>query len=192
MKTALLVIDMQNFFEPMTKDCLPNVLRLSSFFCENGLTQIFTRHGHTKEELTPPFTNQLVRKWGPEGSIAIGTHDFQLIKEIATAHEQAAGEIPVLLKNTYDAFINTDLDAILKHRKIDRVILTGVMTDCCCDTTGRSAFNRGYETFMISDGTGSANKEQHKAGLKAFGFAFGPVMTTEEAVDRLLREMDEA
>jgi nicotinamidase-related amidase len=187
-KTALLIIDMQNVFISMTKTALPNVIRLSDFFRKHDLNQIFTQHGHSKEELAPPFTNQLVKKWGVEGSIAIGTHDFDLIPAIRTAQEDAAGENPIVRKNTYDAFLNTPLETILKQRKIERVVICGVMTDCCCDTTGRSAFNRGFETWMVSDATGSANQEQHMAGLKAFEFAFGKIITTTEVIKALEQE----
>lgn len=100
------------------------------------------------------------------------------IKEIAKDH-------PVVAKNTYDAFINTALESELEKGKVERVVVCGVMTDCCCDTTARSAFDRGYETWLVSDACGSANKMQHEAGLRGFGFAFGEVLTTEEVVKRL-------
>lgn len=56
------------------------------------------------------------------------------------------------------------------------------------DTTARSAFNRGFETWLVSDACGSANKAQHQAGLRGFGFAFGDVLTTEEALERLKKD----
>jgi nicotinamidase-related amidase len=88
-------------------------------------------------------------------------------------------------KNVYDAFVGTDLEERLCRDKVERVVIVGVMTDCCCDTTGRSAFNRGWETWMVSDATGSASKEQHEAGLKAWGFGYGDVIDTEEVLRRL-------
>ena len=91
----------------------------------------------------------------------------------------------VVAKNTYDGFINTDLDDVLKRGSVERVVVCGVMTDCCCDTTARSAFDRGYETWLVQDACGSANKEQHEAGLRGFGFAFGEVLTTAEVIRRL-------
>lgn len=56
------------------------------------------------------------------------------------------------------------------------------------DTTARSAFNRGYETWLVSDACGTANDAQHQAGLKGFGFAFGEVLTTEEVIGRLKKD----
>lgn len=200
-KTALLVIDMQVFFESMTTNALPNVLRLCKHFSKNSAPIIFTQHGHTKSELTTtPSPNQLVRKWGPAGSIAAGSEDWKLLDQLhqflpaaytgkATPLGQSVPEASkakewpkVVPKNTYDAFINTSLAAVLEAAEIERVIVCGVMTDCCVDTTGRSAFNRGYETWLVKDASGSANHRQHEAGLRGFGFAFGEVLSTDQVL----------
>ena len=122
-----------------------------------------------------------MRKWGPDGSIATGSRDWELVPEI----KKRAREHRVVAKNTYDAFLNTDLNDVLKRGAVERVVVCGVMTDCCCDTTARSAFNRGYETWLVQDACGSANKKQHEAGLRGFGFAFGEVLTTAEVIRRL-------
>lgn len=179
--TALLIIDMQKVFLPMTSSSLPNILTLISTFKSLSLPLIFTQHGHSSTELTPPFANKLVRKWGPSGSIATGSSDWELIPSIAkesTSH-------PIVGKNTYDAFINTNLATLLKEKEVERVVVCGVMTDCCCDTTARSAFNRGFETWLVDDACGTASNEQHEAGLKGFGFAFGDVVKTAEVLKRL-------
>ncbi|EHY52795.1 hypothetical protein HRR83_007656 [Exophiala dermatitidis] len=205
-KTALVVIDMQNFFESMTTTALPNIIRLITHFTSTRAPIIFTQHGHTGAELTTtPSPNQLVRKWGPGGSIAAGSEDWQIIeplhrflpptysgKAIPLGHSEpepegsAVNDWPkVVPKNTYDAFINTNLAQVLESAGVERVVVCGVMTDCCVDTTGRSAFNRGYETWLVEDASGSANRKQHEAGLRGFGFAFGEVLRTGEVLDRL-------
>lgn len=181
MATVLLIVDMQHIFLDMTTTALPNILNLSHHFQSSNLPLIFTQHGHSKEQLTPPYRNQLVRKWGPDGSIAIGSEDWEFLPEI----EKLAKGYPVVAKDTYDAFINTDLGERLEVGGVERVVVCGVMTDCCCDTTARSAFDRGYETWLVRDACGSANRKQHEAGLRGFGFAFGEVLTTEEVVKRL-------
>ncbi|ORY10960.1 Isochorismatase-like protein [Clohesyomyces aquaticus] len=181
-KTALLVIDMQNYFLPMTTTALPNIVKLSAFFSAHDLPQIFTQHGHPPSDFTPPITNQLVRKWGSGGSVHAGTPEWELIPSI---QELVTKDTPIIHKNVYDAFLYSDLEEQLKSRGVVRVVITGVMTDCCCDTTGRSAFNRGFETWMVGDGTGSAGKGQHERGLKAWSFGYGEVIDTEEVMHRL-------
>lgn len=196
MTTALLIVDMQNVFTSMTTTCLPKILHLATHFKTRSLPIIFTQHGHSASELTPPLRNQLVRKWEPSGSIATGSHDWELMPSIAdfisssssTKHDnnKPAESYPIIPKNTYDAFINTNLAAVLEEKEVERVVVCGVMTDCCCDTTARSAFNRGYETWLVGDACGTASKKQHEAGLNGFGYAFGDVLETEEVVGRVL------
>lgn len=181
MATALLVVDMQRIFADMTVSALPNITKLISHFQSNDMPCIFTQHGHSKEELTPPFKNQVVRKWGPSGSIATGSEQWELQDEILS---QSKG-CPVVGKNTYHAFINTDLEKILQEKKVERIVVCGVMTDCCCDTSARSAFNRGYETWLVEDACGTATEKQHQAGLQGFRFACGNVIKTAEVIRRL-------
>ena len=175
---------MQNVFHPMATTAIPQIQKLHNFVENSSRSIMFTQHGHTKEELTPPFKNQLVRRWGPNGSIQKGSKEWELIPEI----KKLVKDSPIVAKNTYDAFINTNLATLLDERGIERVVVCGVMTDCCCDTTARSAFNRGYETWLVSDACGSANKKQHEAGLNGFGFACDGVMTTSEAISKLQKD----
>ncbi|RMY16939.1 hypothetical protein D0868_00031 [Hortaea werneckii] len=176
-RTALLVIDCQNVFEDMIASvAVPNIKKLHDHFEAASSSIIYTQHGHTKEELTPPYKNQLVPR---------GSSDWELLPELKTLAEQ----YPKVQKNTYDAFINTDLTSLLEDREIERVVVCGVMTDCCCDTTARSAFNRGYETWLVSDACGSANKTQHQTGLRGFGFAFGETPTTAGAIKMLAEDV---
>lgn len=133
MATALLVVDMQSFFVAMTGVSLPNMLRLIEHFSARSLPTIFTQHGHTKEELTPPYKNQLVRKWGPDGSIHVGSPDWEFIPEIK---KRVTDQTPVIPKNTYDAFLGSRLEGkpledVLKEKNVERLVVCGVMTDCC-------------------------------------------------------------
>jgi nicotinamidase-related amidase len=112
----------------------------------------------------------------------VNTFDWELMAEVA---ELVTDDTPIIRKNVYDAFLFTDLEKQLRDQGVGRVVICGVMTDCCCDTTGRSAFCRGFETWLVSDATGSADKRQHEAGLKAWEFGFGDVISTKEVMKRL-------
>lgn len=207
-RTALLVIDCQSFFHPMlissTHPVIPNILRLCAHFRFLDLPRIFTQHGHTTSELKPPYRNQLVAKWGPNGSIHVGSKKWALIDELKEEAEGKStldgesqdeerhlsgvgteGDVIMMGKNTYDAFINTALADVLEQKKVERVVVVGVMTDCCVDTTARSAFNRGFETWVVSDACASADETQHEAGLRGFEFGFGEVLETKEVLKRL-------
>ncbi|KAI0122422.1 Isochorismatase hydrolase [Daldinia grandis] len=186
LRTVLLVIDMQNYFTSMTKAALPQIQTLVRHFKSKNLPVIFTQHGHGDADLSdPPYRNQLVRKWGPGGSIHFGSEDWGLQAPIKKLIEDLGDDPQIVYKNTYDAFINTYLEERLKGLNVERAVVCGCMTDCCVDTTARSSFNRGWETWLVRDACGSANKTQHEAGLKGFGFAFGDIVDTREAILRL-------
>ncbi|KAK3079994.1 hypothetical protein LTS18_003423, partial [Coniosporium uncinatum] len=120
-RTALLIIDMQSFFEPMTSPpMLTNLTKLSTHFRSKGSLQIFTRHGHSQDELSGTTKNQLVRKWGAAGSIAYGSPDWELmpqIQKLADANRDE-NETEILAKNTYDSFINTKLEEVLREKGV--------------------------------------------------------------------------
>lgn len=140
-RTALLVIDMQRVFAPMTTAALPNIQRLASRFQSASAPVVLTQHGHSEEELAAcPSPSQLVRRWGPDGSIARGSAGWalqdemrELLVDAAAAAAATAGESwPRLVhKNTYDAFVNTDLAGILEEARVERAVVCGVMTDLC-------------------------------------------------------------
>ena len=92
------------------------------------------------------------------------------------------------MKHKYDAFFETDLDAILRNCAVETVIITGTATNICCDTTARSAFCRDYQVAFLSDATATFDDEMHEATLKTMELLFGRVMTTDE----VLAEMEEA
>ncbi|MCJ1477932.1 hypothetical protein MMC13_006606 [Lambiella insularis] len=183
-KTALLIIDMQVLFTTMVPSALPHIHALHTFFTSTSRPIIFTQHGHPPSDLEPPFKNQLVRRWGVANSIRLGSPDWQFLPSIKKLVQAS----PVVAKNTYDAFVNTNLAALLEEAGVERVVICGVMTDCCCETTARSCFNRGWETWFVSDAMGSATVEQHERAVKDYGFGYGPVLETEEVLGRLRKE----
>ncbi|KAF2201911.1 Isochorismatase hydrolase [Delitschia confertaspora ATCC 74209] len=204
MKSALLIIDMQNYFTPMTMSALPNILRLTTNFTTHNCPIFCTQHGHPPSDLEEPITNQLVKKWGASGSLHINTPEWEFQSSIqkltSKSHNSSSNPITIIPKNTYDAFLglttssptssphSSGLEEKLQQQNVKRVVICGVMTDCCCDTTGRSAFNRGFETWMVSDACGSASEAQHQRGLRAWGFGYGDVITTDTVLARLERE----
>ena len=188
MKTALVIIDMQNFFSRIVDKPLANIKTLHEFFEQTSEPIIFTQHGHTEDELVPPIKNQLIRLVGADNVIMVNTPDWELIPDIW----KMAKDAPVIAKNTYDAFMATDLEACLRQQNVERLIITGVMTDVCCQTTAVSGFVRGYKTWLISDACWTDYLVQHVRAVKALGPLIGRVYTTAEAVDRLLDESSNA
>ena len=167
-RAALLILDMQNFFHnnkshafiPSAKAIIKPIQTLSDLFIQNNLPVIITRHINTKEN-----AKQIDYWW--RDILTENSELSQLITEF---------DIPqanTIIKSQYDAFYNTNLNELLQKSKIEQVIITGVMTHLCCETTARSAFVRGYNVFFPIDGTATYNEEFHFATLTnlAHGFA---------------------
>lgn len=85
----------------------------------------------------------------------------------------------VILKHRYTAFYNTDLETILRCLKVEDLIITGIMTNMCCESTARDAYYRDYRVFFLADATGSINEEMHLASLLNLAFGFAYIKTTE-------------
>ncbi|CAF0906651.1 unnamed protein product [Adineta ricciae] len=175
-KFALLVIDMQNNFASVAKPILSEVNATIVSARRAGIPVIFTQHGHPDPE-NEEKTSVLVRWWGASGSIRKGSFDWKLLSGL----DVAPNETVLDEKNTYDAFHGTRLKSLLDERNVDTLIISGVMTQLCCETTARSAFVQNYNVIFLSDGTGPPCE----ATLKTIAFGFGRVLTCAEMREKL-------
>jgi len=82
---------------------------------------------------------------------------------------------PVVVKHRYNAFLNTDLDTILRANGIRTIVFTGVSTNCCVESTAREAFMRDYYVVVVDDATASYSRELHQAALKTLDALFGEI-----------------
>lgn len=169
-RSALLVIDCQNYFVagpgPEGAPILPGINALVGKFHEINRPVIFTRHMH-KKDLSD--TGMLGEWWG-ENII-----EDTLESELHESLDVGEGDI-VLRKNRYNAFHGTKLDEILREMGVHDLIITGVMTNLCCETTARDAFVRDYRVFFIADAMGTVSEAMHFASLMNIAFGFGVVM----------------
>jgi len=167
-RCALLVIDMQQYFLSIATPVLGNVLSIIEACRSKGILIMFTRHGHRE---VSEDGGMLAEWWGD--LIERGSKDWELIKPLKPADVDG-----IIDKNRYSVFHGTGLDENLKSRKIDELIITGVMTNCCCETTARDAFVRDYRVFFVSDATATVNDELHVASLKNLAFGFAYIVST--------------
>jgi ureidoacrylate peracid hydrolase len=86
----------------------------------------------------------------------------------------AVGDDTVVDKPRFDSFLYTDLDLVLRRLGVDRLLLTGVTTNGCVETTARTATQLGYDVVVAEDAT-SAREHRHRAGLASIDGAFGTV-----------------
>jgi ureidoacrylate peracid hydrolase len=92
-------------------------------------------------------------------------------------------------KNRFSAFIqgSSELAQVLRSRALDTVLITGTVTNVCCESTARDAMMLNFRTIMISDGNAAVTDEDHSASLCAFYLTFGDVMSTGEVIGCLER-----
>ncbi len=172
---ALLVLDMQEYFlQPDSHAFVPAALaivegiaQLRDAFLAAGRPVVFTRHVNT------PADAGVMSIWWRD---LISSQDAcsHIIETLETSN------CILIEKNQYDAFWDTSLDSILRGLGVEQVVITGVMTHLCCETTARSAFMRGFEVFFAVDGTATYTEALHRASLLtlAHGFAV-PVLMDE-------------
>lgn len=171
-RAALLVIDMQTFFlDPQSPSftcgghaIIANVRNLITEFRQAGRPVIFTRHVHH-----PAGLDAGIMGWWWQGMCLEGSPDSEIYPELAPRPDEK-----VILKHRYSAFYNTDLETVLRCLKIEDLVVTGVMTNLCCESTARDAYFRDHRIFFLADGTGSITEQLHIASLLnvAFGFAW--------------------
>jgi isochorismate hydrolase len=176
-RCALLVIDMQQYFLSILSPILDRVLSIIEACRSRNVRTIFTRHGHAD---VAEDGGMLAKWWGD--LIECGSKDWELIKSLIPTHTDR-----IIDKNRYSVFKGTDLDKSLKSKKIEELIITGVMTNCCCETTARDAFVRDYRVFFVSDATATVNDELHVASLKNLAFGFAHIVSTESLCRYLLK-----
>jgi nicotinamidase-related amidase len=167
-KAALLVIDMQQY-SALLADLIIERVRSLIDACRSAGVQIFyTRHGHHD-----PAKNggSLVKWWGQ--AIHYGSPGWEIVSELKPRKEEA-----IIDKNRYSAFYGTNLDALLKEREIEDLIICGLLTNCCCETTARDAFMRDYRVFFIADATAAVAEELHIAALKNLAYGFAHILDT--------------
>ncbi len=90
---------------------------------------------------------------------------------------------PVVTKHRYGAFHNTDLETILRVHAVRTVVLTGVATNVCVETTAREAFVRDFYVVFLGDGTACYSDEAHEATLRTIDKYFGPVVSVSDVAE---------
>ncbi|MEI8082144.1 MAG: isochorismatase family protein [Actinomycetes bacterium] len=173
---ALLVIDMQEFFSDIAQAIVPAIGRLVAAARTAGCPVIFTRHGH-RDLLVDG--GALAAWWG-EDLAMVGTPAWQIISGLAPR----PGD-PVIDKHHYSAFFGTGLDLVLEPLPVTDLIICGVMTNCCCETTARDAFMRDYRVFVAADGTAATNTDLHVSSLKGMAYACASIVAVDDLVETL-------
>ena len=191
-RMALINVDMQNCFvenspiaAPGGPEVLARINRLAQACRDAGIAIVHTAHVVRPDgsnvgvmgEIIPPVNDGIIDKGAPTAELHAGL-------------EVADGDI-VLDKPRFGAFHGTDLEMILRGRGIDSIIVSGIATNVCCETTAREANVRDFRVFFLSDGTATFGvgdltaEEIQKATCTTLGFVFAQVLTVDEMIGKI-------
>jgi len=179
-KVALFVLDMQAYFlapeshafVPSAPVIVSGISKLVTAFTKRNWPIIFTRHINNDEDAAMMSTwwRDIIK---PQSAYSHIVEQLEISNAI------------ILNKSQYDAFFNTVLEETLRASNVEQVIITGVMTHLCCETTARSAFMRGFEVFFAVDGTATYNEALHQASLLTLSHGFATLILVDGILGRL-------
>lgn len=197
-ETALIVIDMQREFleqsspvdTPRGRAMIPALSGLIRELRSIGVKIIFTRHVHRRDGSDMGLMAELwpiVR----DGTINAEDSSGTEIHPDLDVHE----EDTVITKHRYSAFVSTDLEMVLRGLGIKNVVITGVLTNACCESTARDAMYRGFRVFFLSDLTATFDIPAYDGGAipadtvqrvvcSTIASWFGEVLSASELMER--------
>jgi ureidoacrylate peracid hydrolase len=190
-RMALVVVDMQNAFMlpgvahalcPMAEKIVPNINRLAGAVRAAGGCVVWIKTTFKDNALRDWSTYfEMVTPQQAQKRIAALTADGRG-HELWSALEVKASDI-IVEKNRFSAFIQgSSRLAVLKARALDTVLITGTVTNVCCESTARDAMMLNFRTIMVSDANAAVTDEDHNASLAAFYLTFGDVMSTDKVI----------
>jgi ureidoacrylate peracid hydrolase len=196
-KTALVVVDMQNAFMlpgvahalcPMAEKIVPNINRLAQAVRATGGAVVWIKTTFTSDALQSWSTYfEMVTPQQGAKRIAALTADSKGHELWATLDVRP--DDVVVEKNRFSAFIqgSSNLAEVLRGRGLDTILVTGTVTNVCCESTARDAMMMNFKTIMVTDGNAAVTDEDHNASLCAFYLTFGDIMSTDMLVTCLER-----
>lgn len=192
-KTAVLVIDMQDefvkphwtpFWVPQATRIVKRIRRLIDKCRSRKIPIIFTAYARTHGHLDRPKSGAFM----PNRYTGKMRDDPAYFRDGKIWHELPLLKDDILLhKPSYGAFFDTPLESILKNLERDTIIICGTLTNFCCGTTARQAYERGFKVLIGSDVTATDDPDLHRAELKTLRKGFAMVLTSDQIVKKLDR-----
>lgn len=198
---ALIIVDMQNdflhekgFWRKHSQDIsipassldllrkpIPHIKKIADLFRKNRkeVVYIYTAWEKDYSDVAIPL-RRMADKAKEMGVLVRGSWGAQIIEEL-TPHESDH----MVMKKAYGAFFQSSLDSVLRNLNIKTLIMTGIATNFCVETTSREAVAYGYNVILLSDATATYDPEGHQATLKVIAAGFGDVMSTEDIIKLL-------
>jgi ureidoacrylate peracid hydrolase len=194
-RTAHVIVDLQNGFMepgapvevPTAREIVGNVNRISAALRDCGGHNFFLRMTVNEESLSS-WSNWFKHLLGPVDGAAIvrafaeNAHYWKLWPEL-----QALSGDTLVNKTRFGAFVPgaSRLHELLQMRNIDTLIITGTLSNCCCESTARDAMQMNYKIVFVADANAALSDQAHNATLDSMAALFGDVMTTDQVVQAI-------
>lgn len=189
--TAVIVVDVQNDFchsdSPLARigmdvtaaqEMVPRLLQLIDSARGAGATIVWVKMVSNDNTISPAALEHRQRTRPNAQMICVeGTWGTELYRV-----EPEPGE-PIVVKRRYSAFVDTDLQLILRSKGIASLILTGVATNVCVESTARDAYMRDYYVTFVEDCSAAYDQAKHDATLRNMADHFGVVVTSDEIME---------
>jgi ureidoacrylate peracid hydrolase len=191
-RTAHIVVDLQNGFMepgapvevPVAREIVPNVNRISAAVRAHGGKNIFLRmtvDANSRASWSNWFAHLHSRESGTTLTQAFtrGAHYWQLWPTLEVANDDEQVD-----KFRFGAFVPgaSPLHEILQRQRIDTLIITGTLSNCCCESTARDAMQMNYKILFVADANAALTDAAHNATLENMAFLFGDVLSTDELI----------
>lgn len=201
---ALVIIDMQNEFLSdqgyfavkqgwpvhTFQERIDNCVRLRKAAKESGCKVIYTATGYApdgsdayvaRHRILPTiFLEKDGNPRKPDAAVIKGSWGAEIIPELAPDADDY-----VVHKQRFNAFYQTELELMLRCWDVKTLIVCGMITEVCVESTIREAFVRDFDVLEVSDGVGSWSQERHEASLRAVDFSYGRVVNTQDVLAML-------
>ena len=190
-ETALLVIDMQNFYvaEVATaRAIVPNINRLAASMRERGGTVAWVcmTAGQAGRSLWSLYhDNFFTPEKGARHRDALSEGDTG--HDLYAALDRRASDLTVW-KTRFSPFVSgsSNLESMLRARSVRNLLVVGTATNMCCESAARDAMMLDYRVTMVADACAARYDEDHLAGLTSFYQSFGDVRQTDDVINRVL------
>jgi nicotinamidase-related amidase len=208
-RSALLLVDLQNYacnrdvgvarmllddhpgiaeyYVPrITELVVPNSSRLIEAFRRWARPVLYTRHGPLLEDGRDMIGRRRrrdldsARDFGAPTLWHRGTFEHQILDALAPNEDEL-----VIDKNTASAFNSTGIEWMLRNLDVKTLVIAGMATDMCVETTARDAADRGFDVILVEDATATFFAHHHYAALSSFARVFGVVWSTARVIDAL-------
>jgi ureidoacrylate peracid hydrolase len=187
--TALLVVDMQNSFCADDGRCgavglpiqnlqaaIQPCVKLVAAARAANIPVIYTRYMYRPDYADGGvLVKHLIPELADAKALQAGTSDIEIVDELTPKD----GDF-IIDKNRPSSFYATNLETVLNGLDVDSLVVCGVTTNCCVETTVRDASQRDYKTFVVQDAVAELDEERHTVALKSMAMLFGNLVTVED------------